>query len=335
VQDANPQTDELTLIERIRRALPAPTPARRDLLLGIGDDAAVLRLPALRHLVITCDAFLENAHFLAEVHPPESVGYKSLARATSDLAAMGARPLYFLLALALPSSRSGAWLDRFLAGMARAAREFDLIIAGGDTSRSASIAVNITVLGEIAPGGAVARSGARPGHLIYASGTLGAAQLGLELILRGYHRRPRWRRLLTPHLYPKIRLSLGAWLAKNRIAAAMIDTSDGLSTDLGHLCRASHAGARIFAGRLPAVRVPQALRSRGFDPLELALHGGEDYELLFAVPRRLALRVPRAYGGVPIACIGEFTRDTRIVLAHSDGHTTPLTPHGWDHFRGR
>jgi len=325
-------TDESALIERIRRALPSR--AARDLLVGIGDDAAVLRPASRRHWVVTCDSFLENAHFLAEVHPPESIGYKSLARATSDIAAMGARPRFFLLALAMPSNRAGAWLDRFLAGMARAAREFHLVVAGGDTSRSASIAVNITVLGEAAPGRAVTRSGARPGHFIYASGTLGAAQLGLELVLRGYHGNRRWKPLLASHLYPQIRLALGQWLAARELASAMIDTSDGLSTDLGHICRASRVGARIFADRIPAIRVPAVLRSRGIDAFDLALHGGEDYELIFTVPARLANRVPLSSRGAPLTCIGEITRDAKILLVQPDGRASPLAPRGWDHFRG-
>lgn len=325
-------TGESVLIERIRRALPSR--AARDLLVGIGNDAAVLRSPSRRHWVITCDAFLENVHFLAKVHPPESIGYKSLARATSDIAAMGARPRFFLLALAMPSNRAGAWLDRFLAGMARAAREFHLVVAGGDTSRSASIGVNITVLGEAAPGRAVTRSGASPGHLIYTSGALGAAQLGLELVLRRYYRDSRWKSLLAPHLYPQIRLALGRWLAARKLASAMIDTSDGLSTDLGHICRASRVGARIFADRIPAIRVPAALRSRGIDALDLALHGGEDYELIFTVPPRLANRVPRSYRGAPLTCMGEITRDMRFLLVQPDGRTSPLSPRGWDHFRG-
>lgn len=326
---------ELALIERIRQALPsrARSGRARDLLLGIGDDAAVLLPPRRCHWVLTSDAFIESAHFLASVHPPESVGYKSLARATSDLAAVGARPRYFLLNLSLPRDRAGRWLNRFLAGMNRAARRFGLVVAGGDTSRHSTIAVNITVLGEVAPDRAITRSGARPGDLICVSGTLGAAQLGLELILRGLHREPRWKPLLATHLYPQIRLALGRWLAENRLASAMIDTSDGLSTDLGHLCRASAVGARIYAEHIPAVRVPAPLRSRGLDPLQLALHGGEDYELLFTVPRRLANRVPASFRGVPLTCIGEVTHGRKILLADADGRTTPLAPQGWDHFR--
>src|ERR1700704_6620373 len=152
---------------------------------GIGDDAAVMHPRGRTEWVLTADAFLENVHFLLRAHPPEDVGYKALARATSDLAAMGARPLYFLLSLALPHSCTAKWFDRFLDGMSRAARSFGLVLAGGDTTRSPLAAINITVIGEIAPGRTVLRSGARPGNLVCVSGTLGEAELGLQLLQRG------------------------------------------------------------------------------------------------------------------------------------------------------
>src|SRR5262249_5814708 len=153
------------------------------------------------------------------------------------------------------------------------------------------IAISVTLVGEVAPHRAVLRSGARPGDLLYVSGRLGSAELGLRLALGGLYGRRRSEALLQPHLYPPLRLKLGEWLARKRLASAMIDTSDGLSTDLGHLCEASGVGARLWLKSIPAVRVPPALRSRGLDPLELALHGGEDYELLFTVPQRRRRRI--------------------------------------------
>jgi thiamine-monophosphate kinase len=329
---------ENKLIERIRVALASRIrfPASSDLRLGIGDDAAVLRLPRpprRAEWVLTCDAFLENVHFLAHVHPADAVGYKSLARAASDLAAMGAAPRFFLLSLALPAWRTGKWLDQFLAGMARAARKFRLLLAGGDTSRHPTLAISVTLLGEVPPGRAVTRAGAHPGDLIYISGTLGLAQLGLELILRGLHPQRRWKRLLRPHLYPEPRLALGQWLSRERLASAMIDTSDGLSTDLGHLCAASGVGARLWADRLPMVRVPAALRARGFDPLRLALHGGEDYELLFTLPQRLRKKIPAACQGLRVTRIGAITREKRIYLLGLGSRPRVLVPQGWDAFR--
>jgi thiamine-monophosphate kinase len=324
---------ERNLIERIRRALPAPRTA--GLILGMGDDAAVLRPNRAVDWVISCDAFLEGVHFLAAAHPPEAVGYKALARASSDLAAMGARPRFFLLTLALPPGRAGRWLDRFLHGLARAAKRFGLVIVGGDTSRQPRVLVSITVLGEVPLGRALRRAGARPRDLIYVSGRLGAAELGLELLRRGLARRQRFRRLLRPHLYPPIRLALGQWLARRRLASAMIDTSDGLSTDLTHLLEASGVGARLELSRLPLVPVPRELVSHGIDPVALALNGGEDYELLFTVPHRLRSAIPRSYRGVPLTCIGQIILGEGILLADSAGRSCTLPAGGWDPFRSR
>jgi len=328
-------TTENKLIERILDRLPshARLARRVGLRIGAGDDAAVFSQPRGAEWVLTCDAFLENVHFLAPVHPPQAVGFKALARATSDLAAMGAAPRFFLLTLALPAHRATRWLDGFLAGMARAARRFGLVLAGGDTAQSATVAISVTVLGEVARGRAALRSGARPGDMLYVSGRLGAAQLGLELVLRGMHRERRWQPLLRPHLYPPVRLALGQWLSRRRAISAMIDISDGLSTDLWHLCQSSRVGARLWAERIPAVHVPPALRARGFDPLKLALHGGEDYELLFSVPRRLSRWLPKVNRGVSITPIGEIVRGRAMVLMGSDGRSAPLMPRGWDHFR--
>ncbi len=328
-------TDETRLIERIQRTLPSHMKAGGPggLRVGIGDDAAVLRPLSRAEWVLSTDAFLENVHFLAAAHPPEAVGYKALARATSDLAAMGAVPRYFLLSLAIPADRTLGWLDRFLVGMARAARRFGLVLAGGDTSRHPTIVINVTVVGEVAPRCAVTRAGARPGDLVYVSGRLGAAQLGLELVLRGLYREKRWVPLLRPHLHPELRLRLGEWLARRRLASAMIDTSDGLSTDLNHLCRASRVGARVWASRIPMVRVPPGLARYGFQQLQLALHGGEDYELLFTVSPQASRKLPKSFHGTRITQIGEVVRPRGVVLMEADGRETPLEPCGWDHFR--
>src|SRR6202521_2019842 len=223
---------EKQLIGRVGRTPPAQVgPGLR---VGIGDDAAVIRPRVGVEWVLTTDAFLENVHFLLRMHAPEVVGYKALARATSDLAAMGARPRYFLLSLALPPSCTGKWFDRFLKGMSQAARSFGLVLAGGDTTRNPEVAINLTVIGEAVPGRTVLRSGARPGDMICVSGRLGGAELGLRLLHQGSPVRRKWQGLLQKHLYPEPRLGLGAWLARNRKATAMIDTSDGLSTDLAH-----------------------------------------------------------------------------------------------------
>jgi len=353
-QQVEAMRTESEIIRRIWNRLPTKPagPAGAWLKLGVGDDAAVLR-PTLTsasnhtvsNLVLSCDAFLENVHFLADAYAPDAIGYKALARATSDLAAMGATPRFFMLSLALPPNRTGKWLDRVMDGMARAAREFGMVLIGGDTSKNSTVIMNVTVGGEVPERRALTRSGAQPGDGIYVSGTLGAAQLGLELVLRGRrHRDRRWKRLIEPHLRPKIHVKLGRWLTgdvgRRAIASAAMDTSDGLSTDLAHICQSNGVRARIFAAKIPAVQIPHSLQQNQFDPLELALHGGEDYQLLFTVPKALERTIPKLFRGTPITKIGEIlpAKSSRrlplVELVDADGKKTSLIPRGWDSFRG-
>jgi thiamine-monophosphate kinase len=328
---------ERQLVEKIARALSSGSRGAARVRLGIGDDAAILSLAAKAHWVLSCDAFLENVHFRANTHPPDSVGYKSLARATSDLAAMGATPRFFLLTLALPTARTGAWLDAFLKGMARAARELGITIIGGDTTNSDRVFISITVLGEVATRHALTRSGARPGDIIYVSGKLGRAQLGLELVLRGHARDRHLRAVVQPHLYPKIRVELGSWLARHRIASSAMDLSDGLSTDLARLCVASKVGAKIYANKIPSIVISPAvarkLSKQMPDPLQLALHGGEDYQLLFTISPRQTKKLRRAPSAAALTPIGEITRNRQLLLVATDGKTKPLKSQGWDPFR--
>jgi thiamine-monophosphate kinase len=331
------------LIDRVRRlffskrvhGLPGARLKDDGLRTGMGDDAAVLRPGVGTEWVVTTDAFLEKVHFLRKVHPPKAVGYKALARATSDIAAMGARARYFFLTLGLPDACTGIWLDDFLDGMGRAARRFGLTLAGGDTTKYPEVVISLTVLGEIDRGKAILRSGARPGDLLCVSGRLGEAELGLRLIQRKLHKQKRWTRLLKKHLYPEPRLAMGEWLVAHRRATSMIDTSDGLSTDLGHVCEASGVGAIVWAPKIPKVRIPAELQRLGLEPLDLALHGGEDYELLFTVPRKFAARLPHNLGGVPITIIGEITRTKKVLVVDANGQSEPLRPRGWDPFRKR
>jgi thiamine-monophosphate kinase len=318
------------LIERVCRRIPS---SGKHLRVGIGDDAAVLRPGVGTELVVTTDAFLENVHFLRKAHPANAVGYKALARATSDLAAMGARSLCFFLTLGLPDSCTGAWLDGFLDGMARAARRFGLTLAGGDTTKYPVVMISLAVIGEVDRGKAILRSGAKPEDMLCVSGRLGEAELGLRLIQRKLHKQKRWTKLLMKHFYPEPRLAVGEWLAAHRFVTCMVDTSDGLSTDLGHICKASGVGAIVSALKLPMVRIPAELNRHGLDPLDMVLNGGEDYELLFTVPKKLVSRLPRDLGGIPITVIGEITRAKRVLLVDANGKSKPLLPRGWDPFR--
>lgn len=323
---------ETEVIERIEKALGRRLHASRELRLGMGDDAALFRPRAGHELILTCDWFLEGTHFLRDKHPADSVGWKCLARALSDVAAMGGVPRCFLLSLALPASHTGRWLDGFLTGLRRASRRLQCVLAGGDTTHRDRILSNVTVVGEVRVGRAVLRSGARDGDIICVSGRLGEAALGLRILESSKHAtRSRDPRLLK-HLYPEPRLALGQWLAEKRLATSMIDISDGLSTDLRHLCPAPHLGAILDPDGFPAVELPARLQTRFGDPLQLALHGGDDYELLFTVNRSKLPSVPSKFHGLTISPIGYITSGSNLVWMDPKDPRI-LHPGGWDPFR--
>jgi len=338
------EENEERVLERIRRAFAGQrlrgdrdgsrsAVGSRFLSLGVGDDAALVSATPGYDMVLTCDWFLEGTHFLRDKHPADAVGWKCLARAVSDIAAMGAVPRCFLLSLALPRELAGSWLNDFLGGLRRAAKRFGCSLAGGDTTERREVLVNVTVAGEVRRGREVRRSGARPGDIIYVSGRLGEAELGLRLLREGKRglnlREARSRK----HLYPEPRIELGRWLSEKRVASAMMDMSDGLSSDLRRLCEASRVGTIIKSDRLPTVRVTKSERNRGVDPLQMAVHGGDDYELLFTVPKSKAKRLPRSVGGVAITPIGEITQAREVVVADGNGRRRVLKPRGWDPFR--
>lgn len=329
---------EKYLVARLAKKIPSiGSFGNRAVPFGIGDDSAVLRPSGQSEFVVSCDFSLEGVHFRGATHPAVSIGYRCLVRAASDIVAMGACPRYFLVALALPAEKTppaakGAnWLDSFSSGMGRAARELGMLLIGGDITVNQSVSICITVIGELPAGLAISRAGARPGHLIYVTGTLGAAQLGLEILLRGSTRKPAPAKLLQPHLYPRIPVGFAQAVARRRIPSAMMDISDGLSTDLSRMCESSRTGARLFAAQIPQVDAHRP----ALDPLQLALHGGEDYSLLFTAPPKHAplLRAIAAKTKTRITHIGEITRSRKILLVDSNGHESPLEPRGWDPFR--
>lgn len=332
-RNRNSISGETPLLQRIERAVAGREMQQRGALLGIGDDAALWKPVPGRHAILTCDWFLEGTHFLRDKHPPDSVGWKCLARAVSDVAAMGGAPRCFLLSLALPTSHTGRWLDAFLRGLRQASRRFECLLVGGDTTRQSRILLNVTVLGEAPRGYALLRSGARPGDALFVSGRLGGAELGLRLMRKRravtHSRDP----LLRKHLYPEPRLALGQWLAEKRVASAMMDLSDGMSTDLPRLCAASAVGARVEAQKIPVVRSLGKPVLDASTLLNLALNGGDDYELLFAVPRNKIKRVPRSFHGIPLTRIGEITTGANLLLQDSKGYERLLASLGWDRFR--
>ncbi len=307
---------------------------RRGILsLGIGDDCAVLRPRRGEELVVTTDLTLENVHFRRDWHPPQSVGHRCLARGLSDLAAMGARPEAAFLSIALPPELTGAWLQGYLDGFMALAERLGVPLAGGDTAKSPSgvgrgrqglVVADIILLGSVPRGRSLLRSGAQAGDLIYVTGALGGSAAELET-LKGRRRVSRDTGTAGhPHLYPEPRLSAGRKLMRDAMATAAIDLSDGLSTDLTHLCEESDLAAELHAQALP-------VDSRA--TLEQALHGGEDYELLFTA--RPKTKIPAALGGVSVHAIGRMKkrRKAPLIELNDDGKRTALAPDGWEHFR--
>ncbi len=295
-------------------------------------------------MAVTTDLSIEGRHFRLEWHSPESIGHRTLARGLSDLAAMGARPVAAFLSLGLPRSLTvrgrrkdrGAWVDRFFDGLMGLAAEFGVELAGGDLAEAPVALADIVLVGAVPAGTALLRSGARAGDRIFVTGVLGGSAAELKVLgekprqFAGLTRAALTGRGGGSHLFPLPRIAQGAWLRKHGIATAAMDLSDGLSTDLRHLCEASHVGAEVDASLLPLGRT-----IAGPATVEQALHGGEDYELLFTAPA--GVRVPRRIGGVPITEIGRIdsARKGRARLRLLvDGEASELEPRGWEHFSG-
>jgi thiamine-monophosphate kinase len=301
-------------------------------------------------MAVTTDFSIAGRHFELAWHPSHAIGHRVLARGLSDLAAMGARPVAAFLSLGipaelariskLPTTKAGtrqrySWIDCFYDGLLALAHEFDTPLAGGDLAESPIAAADIVLLGSVPRGKAMLRSGARPGDVIYVTGYLGGAAAGLEMLKElaaaqttasaGELKIPRrLNAALAKHLYPQPRVRQGLWLAKRDLASAAIDVSDGLSTDLHHLCEESGVAAEVEAGTLPI--------SAGAT-LEQALHGGEDYELLFTA--RPGARVPLRIAGVQVTRIGQVVERSpkrpMITLVTAQGREA-LEAQGWEHF---
>jgi thiamine-monophosphate kinase len=319
---------ELALIDQIRRRVGRPS--QTSLSLGIGDDCALLRLKSGEEAAVTTDLSIQDRHFRLGLHPPNAIGHRALARGLSDIAAMGARPVAAFLSLGLPSEltrrpkvKSRSWLDGFLDGFLALASKHQTTLAGGDLAQSPIALADIVLIGAVSRGSGLLRSGARPGDLLYVSGSLGGSAAGLRLL--GQDSLRTKRQDLAPHLWPQPRIPQGIWLRRHNAATAAIDISDGLSTDLDHLCEESRVSAEIDAASLPIF--PGAT-------LDDALHGGEDYELLFTAGP--TTRIPRTIAGVSVTRIGAIVKRRsnapRIALFDASGRH-PLEPRGWEHFR--
>jgi len=321
---------EKALIALVRRmAARAKNPAIQT---AIGDDCAVLRLVSDRgkpkDTLVTTDFTLEGIHFRRDWHPAESVGHRCLARGLSDIAAIGGEPVAAFLSLALPRDLPQSWVGRFARSLISLAERYGVTLAGGDTAESPNgILADIVVVGAVPKGKAVLRSGARPGDRIYVSGELGGSAAAV------WQMRKKPKRKLNPreysrHFFPEPRIELGRILREKGLVTAMIDISDGLSTDLAHICEESGVGAEIEAEVIPRAIIGKPAREVD---LQFALHGGEDYELLFTVPR--GKRVPTGLAGVPITQVGHITRGRKVIVRNESGVGYELQPRGWEHFR--
>ena len=329
---------ELALIRQIRQRVTAQ-PGRVQL--GIGDDCALLRLRRGEEAAVTTDLSIDGRHFRLAWHPAESIGHRTLARGLSDLAAMGARPVAAFLSLGLPreltsAGRTGGWVDRFFDGLFALASACDTPLAGGDLAESPVALADVVLVGAVPRGRALLRSSAKSGDQIYVTGALGGSAAGL-VRLAGFSAvassGARNRRLripagfaaeLSPHLYPQPRIPQGLWLRRRALAAAAIDISDGLSTDLAHICEESGVAAEVDADLLPV---------HASATLEQALHGGEDYELLFTALE--SAQIPASIAGVAVTRIGRIVRprnDRPTITLITGQQRQPLTPLGWEHF---
>jgi thiamine-monophosphate kinase len=352
--------NEFDFIERLRSQANLRKHSTR-VLTGIGDDASIISESPGRDLIITTDLLIAGVDFHRHATPARLLGHKALAVSLSDIAAMGARPFWSFLAIGMSREEwNTSFKDEFYEGFFALADHFGVTLAGGDISESKEgIIIDSIVLGEVASGAAVKRSGARAGHQLYVTGTLGGAAAGLKLIELGARASeppavagglPSGSRatgsssqdhsdddaiqtLLLRQLRPQPRVGWGIVLGEQQLASGMIDLSDGLSSDLNHLCKESNVGAAIDAAAIPLDEdVRHLCGRRALDPLALALHGGEDFELLFTVAPENVARLPKKVDGAVISRIGEITDQPGAVKITEQNHVWDLRPEGFEHF---
>lgn len=302
---------------------------------GIGDDCAVIRQNSKKDLVITADLLVEDVDFRLEWTRPEFIGHKALAVSLSDIAAMGAKPAWALVSIGVPEKIwRGDFVRRFYDGWFALAEKFNVELAGGDVSRTPDkIVIDSIVAGAVEKDSAVMRSGAKVGDSIFVTGKLGAAAAGLKLLENGERYDPavvKSSNLFKRQLTPTPQIKIGKKIGKLKLATAMIDLSDGLSSDLRHLCRASAVGARIYADKIPLAKNVARIAGDKQAALRFALDGGEDFELLFAADKKKRDEILRV---LPTASrIGEITEIIEKVELASDSEITVLQPKGFQHF---
>jgi thiamine-monophosphate kinase len=334
-------TGEFELIAHLTKGLST----RADVVLGVGDDCAILDLNSATLLLATCDSQVEGIHFTRQFSAPEQIGRRALAVNLSDIAAMGGEPRYALVSLLLPSDLPPSYLDSIYTGLRHEAAHYATAIIGGNIAsigKPASLAIDITLLGTIERGQALVRSGAHSGDTLMVTGTLGDAAAGLHTLLHPSARYPGAAQEVLRAVYrvPQPRISVGRVLSRfgPAIVTAMLDISDGLSGDLAHLCACSNVGVRIELSQLPlSDSIHVVADSIGYDAFLWALHGGEDYELLFTVApgnEQRVIEAVRVETGVIVTPIGCIVVDEGMRVVYGDGREEGLVVGSWDHLRG-
>ncbi|MFQ5863755.1 MAG: thiamine-phosphate kinase [bacterium] len=328
---------EFGLIERIKKIVDLPS---QGLLVGIEDDAAAFRISKNQILLLSTDALIERIHFDVKYFSFFQLGWRAMAANLSDIAAMGGWPQYAVVTLAIPHTMQVESVEEMYRGMKTVADEFHTTIIGGDTSQSPNgILISLAVVGQVAESELTRRSGAQIGDPLFVTGTLGSSQAGLRVLKsQNAWLKEKYATVIERHLSPKPRLKEANFLATHFPIHSMIDISDGLAPDLGHICKQSGVGAIVFGDQLPIDADTKGTAEYfGDDPVEYVLYGGEDFELLFTVPEENATELQKKFHkmfGISCAKIGQIIDKTEgIYLEKSDNKKTALISKGYDHFR--
>ena len=332
------EVGEFNLIDRIRKILPVS--GKKDLIIDIGDDTAAIRMAHKKALLLTCDIQVEGRHFLFDRTTPYRVGRRSMAVNLSDIASMGGKPTYALVSLGLPADMPVESFHRMFEGMRDEMSAFGAYIIGGNLARTKEeLVIDVTMVGEVEASRILTRSKVRPGDRVFVTGTLGASGAGMEA-LRVYGKKvPRkYAELVKRHILPVPRVEMGIRIGRSGVASGMIDLSDGVAGDLYHICEKSGVGAEIHEACLPLPEhIGEIAEKCGRSVRDIALHNGEDYELLFTVPPDVPERKIRALPGntgVQVTEIGKIVeKRAGYRLVDARGKKTLLRPAGWDHFR--
>jgi thiamine-monophosphate kinase len=330
--------NEFEFIRKIQKKSSSIRTSPSTIRVGIGDDCAVLSKDSKTDLVITTDLLVEDIDFRLDWTTPEFLGHKALAISLSDVAAMGAIPVWSMLSIGIPRKIwKTKWVEKFYDGYFHLAKKFNVELIGGDVSKTPDkVVIDSIVAGEVKKGKAILRSGAKAGDLIFVTGGLGGAAAGLKLLESGiyYNESAKcWQKnLLLKQLRPIPRINALQNLKQANQATSMIDLSDGLSGDLAHICQKSQVGAKIFADRIPFHKNLGEIAKSTSEKLNLALNGGEDFELLFTLSHKKKFRLENEPRNKDFFCIGEITANTEIIELIIEGKTEILQPKGFRHF---